>query len=142
MSFSLKIEPSHRRSGVSQHMDWARPTRMQIPNGILVQPLFCKCHHRHSRYTLQPAVPSLPIIAPSRGTIGLCQWLLGSPNPQPKQHLDWFSRFCTDHRIVSLCFATSDRPFPLSLPMGDLIPHLILGFPWAAVLDPNGISIC
>jgi len=32
-------------------------------------------------------------------------------SPQPKQHLDRFSRFCTDDLRVSLYFAMG-RPFP------------------------------
>ena len=53
------------------------------------------------------------------------------PSPQPKQHLDRFSRFCTDDRRVSLYF-TMGRPFApskLPLPMGDLNPiYMVL---WA-----------
>jgi len=48
---------------------------------------------------------------------------------QPKQHLDRFSRFCTDDHIVSLYFAMG-RPFFLSklpLPMGQSGSHLIHG---------------
>ena len=66
------------------------------------------------------------------------------PNPQPKLHLDRFSRFCTDDRRVFLYFIIG-HPFPpykFPLPMGDLDPHLIHGFFWPTrVLNPNGISI-
>jgi len=49
-------------------------------------------------------------------------------SPQPKQHLDWFCRFCTDDCRVSLYF-TMGRPFPSNLPisMGWSGPHLIHG---------------
>jgi len=63
------------------------------------------------------------------------------PNPQPKLHLNRFSRFCTDHSRVLLYF-TTDRHFPplkLPLPLGDLHPHLTrdtLGPPQPT----NGIS--
>jgi len=46
------------------------------------------------------------------------------PSPQPKRHLDRFSRFCTDDRRVSLCF-TMGCPFSpskLPLPMGGIGP--------------------
>ena len=51
------------------------------------------------------------------------------PSPQPKQHLDRFSRIRTGDRRVSLYF-TMGRPFPpskLPLPIGDLDLHLIHG---------------
>jgi len=55
-----------------------------------------------------------------------------NPSPQPKRHLDRFSRFCTDHRRKSLFF-TMVRSFPpLIAPShkGDLDPYLIYGS-WA-----------
>ena len=51
------------------------------------------------------------------------------PSLYPKQHLDWFSCFCTTHGRRYLCF-TMGRPFPTSklpLHMGDLDPHASLG---------------
>jgi len=51
------------------------------------------------------------------------------PSPQPKRHLDQFSRFCTDDRSVSLYFAM-ERHFlhwKFPLPTGNLDPHLIHG---------------
>jgi len=51
------------------------------------------------------------------------------PNIQPKQYLDPFSHFCTSRRVF--LYFTMCRPFPLklSLPMGDLDPHLIRAHP-------------
>jgi len=53
---------------------------------------------------------------------------LAHPNPQPKQHLDRFSHFCTAHGRASVYF-TMGRPSPskLTIPMGDLDPNLIHG---------------
>jgi len=57
-------------------------------------------------------------------------WLGGSKDilrmsQSPKRQLDRLSRFCTDHRKLSLYF-TIGRPFPSKLPLykGDLDPHL------------------
>jgi len=53
---------------------------------------------------------------------------LGPCSPQPKRHLDRFSRLCTDDRRVSLYF-TMGRPFPSQncpFPWGSG-PHLIPG---------------
>jgi len=84
-------------------------------------------------------------------------------SPQPKRHLEQFSRFCTDVRIVSLYF-TMGHPFPppnCPFPWRDLDPHLVHGSlaqlplpmegsgppssTWflgpTRVLSPNGISI-
>jgi len=52
-----------------------------------------------------------------------------SPSPQPKRHLDRFSRFCTDDRGVCLHF-TMGHPFSpqnCPFPWGDLDPNLIHG---------------
>jgi len=65
------------------------------------------------------------------------------PRPQPKQHLDRFSRFCTAHDRESLYF-TKGRPFHLKIaPL-----HWRSGHPsniWflrlTRVHNPNGISI-
>jgi len=48
------------------------------------------------------------------------------PSPNPKRHLDWFSRFCTTHGRASLCFTTG-RPFPVKITTsyGGSGPHLI-----------------
>ena len=56
---------------------------------------------------------------------------LGPSDPQPKRHLDQFSRFCTDDRRVSLYF-TMGRPFspPSKCPfsIGDVDLYLIHGY--------------
>jgi len=56
--------------------------------------------------------------------------LTAYPSPQPKQHLDRFSRFCTDDDIECPYTLQWDARFPpiLPLPMGDLDPRLIHGF--------------
>jgi len=48
---------------------------------------------------------------------------LAHPSPQPKQHLEQFSRFCTAQGRESLYF-TMAFPLKLPLPIGDLNPHL------------------
>jgi len=49
-------------------------------------------------------------------------------NQQPKRHLDWFSRFCTEDRSVRILYdGTPLAPSKSPLPMGDLDPNLIHG---------------
>jgi len=67
----------------------------------------------------------------------------GHLSPQPKRHLNRFSRFCTDDRRVSLYF-TMGRPSPLKIVRfhgrpGPPSNTWFLGP--TRVLDPNGISI-
>jgi len=64
------------------------------------------------------------------------------PSPQPKRHLDSFSRFCTDDHRVSLYF-TMGYPFPLKIANshGDVDPHVIHGSLGPPSLNPNHISI-
>jgi len=45
------------------------------------------------------------------------RFLGAHPSAQPKQHLDWFSRFYTVHGRVSLKFTTSRLVFHLELPL-------------------------
>jgi len=64
-------------------------------------------------------------------------------SPEPKRHLDRFSRFSTDDRRVSLYF-TIGRPFPLKIAHshGDLEPPSNTWFPGPTqVLNPNGVLI-
>jgi len=68
---------------------------------------------------------------------------LGPSEPQPKRHLDRFSRFCTDYRRVSLC-VTMGANFPqkLLLSMGGSGPPSNTWFSGPTrVLNPNDISI-
>jgi len=90
---------------------------------------FCIAHGRKSRYIKigAPVPQNCPFpwvdLDPIKHMI---PWT--NLSPQPKWHLDWFSRFCTDSRRVSLYFSGSPLPpLELSLPMGDLDPHLIHG---------------
>jgi len=59
-----------------------------------------------SAYTLQWA-PLSTRIAPSHRDLDLpCNMMLcAHASPQPKRHLDWFSRVCTDDRSVPIWFA-------------------------------------
>ena len=69
---------------------------------------------------------------------------MAHPSPQPKWHLNWFGRFCTDDRRVSLYF-TMGRPFPPSncrFPCGIWTPSNIWFPVPTRVLNPNGISVC
>jgi len=73
-----------------------------------------------------------------------CPW--ASPSPQPKRHLDRFSRFCTDDRGVSLSlYITMGHPFSpskLLLPIGGSGPPSNTWFSGPTrVINPNGISI-
>jgi len=73
-----------------------------------------------SAYTLQWALLSIRI-ASSHGGSGHPMWhvmLSAHASPQPKRHLDRFSRLCTDDRGVSLLFTMvylfppQNCPFP------------------------------
>jgi len=65
------------------------------------------------------------------------------PSPQPKGHLNRFSRFCTDDRGVSYILYNG-APFPLIIAPsrgGSGLPSNTW-FPWPTrSLNPNGISI-
>jgi len=64
-------------------------------------------------------------------------------SPQPKRHLNRFSRFCTAHCTVSLYFTTG-RPFPLKIAPshGESGPPSNTWFLGPTrVLNPNGIAI-
>jgi len=63
------------------------------------------------------------------------------PSPQPKRHLDRFSRFCTDDRRVALYF-TMGRPFPhqnCPFPWGSGSPSNTWFLGLTRVLNPNVI---
>jgi len=65
-------------------------------------------------------------------------WDHSSPNPKP--HLDWFSRFCTAHSRKLLCFAMG-RPFPpqnCPFPWGSEPPWFLAP---TRVLNPNSTLI-
>ena len=92
----------------------------------LVQQFFCKAHGRELLYfTMNRPFPHYNCL--SHGGLWtpiyhMVPWV--HPNHQPKRHLDWFSRFCTVHRRVSLYF-TMSRPFSAQncpSPKGDLDP--------------------
>jgi len=53
-----------------------------------------------------------------------------SPSPQSKRYHNWFSRFRTGDRRVSLYFTVGCPSPPSKLPMGDLDSHLYM-VPWA-----------
>jgi len=50
-------------------------------------------------------------------------WTHSSPNP--KRHLDRFSRFCTAHTAASLCFTMSRRPLKIAPFHRGVGPHLM-----------------
>jgi len=50
-----------------------------------------------------------------------------NPSPQPKRHLNQFSRFCTVYLSVIRDAGACPSPSKLPLLMGDLNPHLIRG---------------
>jgi len=111
-------------------LPWAHLSLIQAASR-LVQPFFaqltaeCSC-------TLQRAAFHLSKFRLPMGGFGshLIHDSLGPhPNIQPKQYLDPFSHFCTSRRVF--LYFTMCRPFPLklSLPMGDLDPHLIRAHP-------------
>jgi len=90
-------------------------------------------HHHVTSATevIANCVPKLVAMATSLCTSGYTSNTIpwAHLRPQPKRHLDQFSRFCTDDRRASLYF-TMGRPFSpskLPLPMEDLDPHLIHG---------------
>ena len=84
-------------------------------------------HWRHLANTIEPVLP------------------LAHRSPQPKRHLDWFSRFCTDDRKVP-AIRYNGTPLPLKtapfhrgcgphLIHGSLVPTRLL------YSTQNGISI-
>jgi len=56
-------------------------------------------------------------------------WFLEHTSQQPKQQLDRSSRFCTDHRKVSLYFTMAHPFLPQNCPFpwGDVDSHLVHG---------------
>jgi len=73
-------------------------------------------------YNERPS-PKLPLSMEGSGPPSKCIITWTHPRPQPKRHLDRFSRFCTDDRRVSLYFTVGcPSPSKLSLPMGDVDP--------------------
>jgi len=80
---------------------------------------FCTAHGRKSLYITMSA-PFPKNCSLLWGIwIHLIYYSLVYPKPHPKQHLDRFSHFCIDDRIVFLYF-TMGRPFTQNCP-----------FPWA-----------
>ena len=75
------------------------PTQVQIPNGISISSAVFAQLTAECRYTLQWAAPSppskLPIPLEGSGPQHVVLW--AHPSPQPKLHLNRFSRFCRAH---------------------------------------------
>ena len=67
------------------------------------------------------------------------------PSPQPKRHLLWLSRFCTDYVLQSVPMLYNGTPLsPSKLPLpirGSGLPSNIWFPVPTRVLIPNGISI-
>ena len=96
------------------------PTRVHKWNGKSIGSAILPQLMAQSSYTYNehPFAPKLPL--PMEGSEG-------HPSPQPKQHLNQFSRICTDDCRVSIYF-TMGHPFlpsKLPLPMAGSGPHLI-----------------
>jgi len=80
------------------------PTRVQMPNGISIGSAVFEQLTADSRCTLQRPFPlKLPFPTGDLTTIHV-PW--AHPGPQPKRHLDRFSRFCRAH----YCDRLPDRP--------------------------------
>jgi len=96
------------------------PTRVHKWNGKSIGSAILPQLMAQSSYTYNehPFAPKLPL--PMEGSEG-------HPSPQPKQHLNQFSRICTDDCRVSIYF-TMGRLFPPPLKIahshGDLESHL------------------
>jgi len=91
-------------------------TRVQIPNDISTGSAVFTVERP---YALQwDAVFPWKLLP--EGDLDPIQYMIpwAHPSPQPKWHVEWFSRFCTDDCSVSLYFAMG-RPSPSKLP-----------FPW------------
>ena len=78
----------------------------------------------HTKPVIAILVPKLVAMATSLSATGPPSNTIPTahPSPQPKQHLDRFSRFCTDDCRMSLYFTTG-CPFPpskLPLPTGGI----------------------
>ena len=121
------------------------PTQVQISNDISIGSAVFAQLTAESRYTLQRGRPFPPLkLSPPTGNLDLRLMVSSAhQNPQPKRHLDQFSRFGTTHLRMSLYF-TMGRTF---LPQ---IAHSREGI-WTPsntwilmptqVVNPNGISI-
>ena len=104
---------------------------------------FCTAHSRKSLYFIQwPLLsPNFPFTWGIWTPSNTIPW--AHPSLQPNRHLNWFSRFCTDDRRVSLYF-TKGHLFPLkiALPVGVSGPPSNTWLPGPTwVLNPNSISI-
>jgi len=103
---------------------------------------FCTAHDRVSLcFTTGRSIPPYNYPFP-RGSGPQNTILSANSSPQPKCHLDRFSRSCTDDHRASLYFTTG-RPSPskLPLPMGGCgPPSNTWFFGPTRVPNPNGIS--
>jgi len=90
-----------------------------------VQPFLHNLRHKvpilYNGCPYPPEVPFLTGIWTSH-----CMMLWAHASPQPKRHLDRFSRVCTDDRRVSL-YGLPVSPSKLFLPMLECGPHVIHG---------------
>ena len=124
MSFPLVIAPSHRGSVLHLiHASLGPPESITQTASQSLQPFL------HSSWQKVPILynerpsPKLPLSMEGSGPPSKCIITWTHPRPQPKRHLDRFSRFCTDDRRVSLYFTVGcPSPSKLSLPMGDVDP--------------------
>jgi len=106
-----------------------RPTRVHNPNGKWIgSAVFHSVLHKvHILYNGRPYPPELPL--PMEDVDLPCNtWCFGPmrARPQPKRHLDQFSRVCTDDRRVYL-YGLPVSPSKLFLPTLASGPHVIHG---------------
>jgi len=86
-----KIAPSHGGPGSPSNVWFLGPVRAYNPNGITISSAVFARVTAECPYTLQWAARSPLKTAPSRWGSGLVPW--AHQSPQPKRHLDRFSRF-------------------------------------------------
>jgi len=98
-----KIAPSHAEIWTPSNSRFLGPFWVHGPNDITIGSAIFTQVTAEFYYTLQ-WVPLSPKIAPSNGEIWTSSDTIPWAHsiPQPKRHPDWFSRFCTHDRRVSL----------------------------------------
>jgi len=111
--------PFHGGSGTPSNTWFLGPIRTHIPNGISIGSAVFAQMTAGCPYTLQWDAPSPLKIASSHG--GSVTW--AQPSPQPKRHLDRFSRFAglisvtdrqTDHATRSITYTVSKKNCTIS----------------------------
>jgi len=91
--------PFQCRSGATSIIWFLEPTRVFIPNGILISLALCAQLIVECPYTLRMVTTFSPKIVPSPWRTGtpINTVLCGLPSEHHKRHLDRFSCFCRAH---------------------------------------------